>query len=154
MCTCTYVCVFSDRVSPLLSGFLLVSVWLPAAALPPHLSSDWLHHGLEDEGVRRRPEVCVCACTCVWQRGSESETERDQNRERERKRENIGTSVINHSSHPSCWLDSVYTYSPLRKSLGPRYFKHIHLVIPAPLSKLHVLVCAYWCLDALIQNHH
>ena len=36
----------------LLSGFLLVHLWHPAAALSGHLPSDWLHHGLEDEGVQ------------------------------------------------------------------------------------------------------
>lgn len=35
------------------SEFLLVHVWHPAAAVPGHLSSDWLHHGLEDERVQR-----------------------------------------------------------------------------------------------------
>lgn len=33
------------------SGFLLVHLRHAAAALPAHVSSDWVHHGLEDEGV-------------------------------------------------------------------------------------------------------
>ena len=33
------------------SELLLVHVWNAAAAVPAHVSSDWLHHGLEDEGV-------------------------------------------------------------------------------------------------------
>lgn len=33
------------------SEFLLVRVRHTAAAVPGHMSSDWIHHGLEDEGV-------------------------------------------------------------------------------------------------------
>lgn len=35
----------------LFSWFLLIHLWQHAAAVPADLSPDWLHHGLEDEGV-------------------------------------------------------------------------------------------------------
>lgn len=33
------------------SEFLLVHLWHTAALVSGHLSSDWIHHGLEDERV-------------------------------------------------------------------------------------------------------
>lgn len=35
------------------SEFLLVHLRHPAAAVPGHLSFNWIYHGLEDEGMQR-----------------------------------------------------------------------------------------------------
>ena len=53
MCMCLHVCVhaFVCVCVLVLSGFVCVHLWNPAAAVFAHLSSDWLYHGLEDEGV-------------------------------------------------------------------------------------------------------
>lgn len=40
------------------SELLLLHLRYPAAAVSGHMSSDWLHHGLEDEGVFRRRHPC------------------------------------------------------------------------------------------------
>ncbi len=37
----------------LCSEFLFVHLWHAAASVPCYMSSDWIHHGLEDEGVYR-----------------------------------------------------------------------------------------------------
>lgn len=55
----TVFCFFSE--------FLRIDLWYHAAAMSGHMPSDWLHHGLEDEGVcwsqsrllRRREKVHV-----------------------------------------------------------------------------------------------
>lgn len=52
-----FFCSLTSSVLLSVSEFLLVRVWHPAAALPAHMSSDRIHHGLEDEGVQRG-EAC------------------------------------------------------------------------------------------------
>ena len=54
---CLVVCDHWSLTSDILSsssGVLLFHIWLSAAAVPADLPPDWLHYGLEAEGVRGR----------------------------------------------------------------------------------------------------